>query len=132
MPELTEKPSDKKPTREDVQKGIIGNPFPQTALRSWTVLQIIQALKKNRNVVAVFTDDPTAKIKYGRKLQRLAVAELGEPLDTLGGGQWPNEIQWKGGTALALAIQSPEDTFRGTPRFTDVVNVIIPKDWIDS
>ena len=104
--------------------------MPRSTLPNWTVPRIIESLKKGRSVVAVFLDNPTAKVKYGRKLLHFAVEQLGETLNTLSGGKWPDTLQWPNGVALALAIQSPEDAFRTTPPVTDIVNVIIPKDWL--
>jgi len=130
MPEVTEKPADGLPTRNPIQKGVGHTEMPKARLSDWTVAQILQSLKKGRSVIAVFIDSPTTKVKYGRKLQHAALEALGEPLNTLGGGHWPDTIQWPTGVALALAIQSPEDAFLTTPPVTDIVSVVIPKDWI--
>jgi hypothetical protein len=130
MPEITEKPADGLPTREPAQKGIGLPGMEAPRLQDWTVTQILQSLKRGRSVIAVFIDNPTSKIKYGRKLQRAAIEEMGETLNTLSGGQWPDTIQWPNGVALALAVQSPEEAFRSTPPVTDIVNVVIPTDWI--
>lgn len=99
--------------------------------KNLTLKECYAVLREGRSIILVFNDG-TERRKYSQRIVQEAVEAVGEPLNPVGTGQEPKMVYWKNDVTLHFLPYNPieEDEYGPVPPLTDVVNVIIPADWV--